>query len=681
VIGRIPIVDVQPVVARGERPARAVTGESFQVSAAVFREGHEMLGAGVVLRGPDGGRGPLAPMRELAPGTDRYGSEVTVTSEGLWHFAVEAWGDPLARWRHDAAIKVPLGQDVELTLGDGAVLFERAAARARPQRPAGPAEKRAATAARDVLQALAGTLRDPALPALDRLAAADSDEITAITDVFPLRDLLTRSAWYPVLVHRERALYGSWYEFFPRSEGAVVDRGPGQPAKSGTLRAAARRLDAIAQMGFDVVYLPPVHPIGTTARKGPNNSLTARPGDPGSPWAIGSPDGGHDAIEPGLGTLADFDALVARAAALGLEVALDLALQTSPDHPWVTEHPEWFTHRSDGTIAYAENPPKKYQDIYPLNFDNDPEGIYAEALRVVRHWMAHGIRIFRVDNPHTKPLPFWDRLLAEIARTDPDVLFLSEAFTRPAMMRTLAVIGFHQSYTYFTWRNTAAELTEYLQELAGPAAAYMRPNFFVNTPDILTEYLQHGGPPAFRVRAVLAATLSPSWGVYSGYELCENVPLVPGSEEYFDSEKYQYRPRDWAHAEHIPAPQADIAPFITRLNMIRKSHPALHWLRNLRFHHCDQPELICFSKSVVTEAGGGERDTVLVVVNLDPYRPREATIWLDLPQLGVGADEGFVATDELSGGSYRWGQANYVRLDPAVAPAHIFTVKTGQPVG
>jgi len=681
VIGRIPIVDVQPVVARGERPARAVTGESFEVSATVFREGHEMLGAGVVLRGPDGGRRPLAPMRELAPGLDRYGAEVTVTSEGRWHFAVEAWGDPLARWRHNAAIKVPLGQDVELTLGDGALLFERAAAQARPGRSAGIGEKREAAGARDALGALAGMLRDPAIPALDRLAVADREEVTAILGEFPLRDLLTRSAWYPVLVHRERALYGSWYEFFPRSEGAVVDRRPGGPPKSGTLRAAAGRLDAVAQMGFDVAYLPPVHPIGTTARKGPNNSLAARSGDPGSPWAIGSPDGGHDAIEPGLGTLADFDAFVGRAAELGLEVALDLALQTSPDHPWVTEHPEWFTRRSDGTIAYAENPPKKYQDIYPLNFDHDPEGIYAEVLRIVRHWMAHGVRIFRVDNPHTKPLPFWDRLLAEIARTDPDVLFLSEAFTRPAMMNTLAVIGFHQSYTYFTWRNSAAELTEYLQELAGPAAAYMRPNFFVNTPDILTEYLQHGGPPAFRVRAVLAAMLSPSWGVYSGYELCENIPLVPGSEEYLDSEKYQYRPRDWAHAEHIPPPQADITPFITRLNMIRKSHPALHRLRNLRFHYCDQPEILCFSKSVGAEGGGGERDTVLIVVNIDPHQPREATVWLDVPALGVGAGQELVVTDELSGGSYRWGQANYVRLDPATAPAHIFTVKTGQPGG
>jgi starch synthase (maltosyl-transferring) len=434
----------------------------------------------------------------------------------------------------------------------------------------------------------------------------------------------------------------------------------------GTLRTAACRLEQIAAMGFDVVYLPPVHPIGVTARKGRNNALRAAPGDPGSPWAIGSPAGGHDAVDPGLGTLADFDDFVRRAGQLGLEVALDLALQASPDHPWVTEHPEWFTTRADGAIAYAENPPKKYQDIYPLNFDNDPEGLYAEALRIVRHWMDHGVRIFRVDNPHTKPLPFWERLLAEVDRTDPDVIFLAEAFTRPAMMHTLAQIGFHQSYTYFTWRNSAAELTAYLRELSGPAAAYMRPNFFINTPDILHEYLQHGGPPAFKVRAVLAAMLSPSWGIYSGYELCEHTPVRPGSEEYLDSEKYQYRPRDWAEAERPPA---GIAPFITRLNAIRKAHPATHWLRNLRFHYTDQPELLCFSKRSQPDS-----DTVLVVVNLDPHRAREATIWLDLPALGMDPGSRFVVSDELSGESYEWGQGNYVRLDPALIPAHIFTV-------
>ena len=638
-----------------------------------------MLGAGAVLRAPDGRRQVLAPMRELAEGTDRYGGEVTVTSTGLWQFQVEAWGDPIARWQHDAAIKIPLGQDVERMLADGAALFERAASGIRLPRAAPGAQRTAAQTAREALAALAPRLRDTSVGSLDRLAAATSDEVAAILAAFPLREMLTSSARFPVFVHRPRALYGSWYEFFPRSEGAQVDRSTGRVVASGTLRTAVRRLDAIARMGFDVAYLPPVHPIGYTARKGANNSLNAAPGDPGSPWAIGSAEGGHDAIHPDLGTIEDFDAFVRRAAELGMEVALDLALQCAPDHPWVTKHPEWFTTRSDGSIAYAENPPKKYQDIFPLNFDNDPEGIYAEVLRIVRYWMDHGVRIFRVDNPHTKPLPFWERLLAEVASTDPDVIFLAEAFTRPAMMAGLAIIGFHQSYTYFTWRNTAAELTAYLLELSGPAAAYMRPNFFVNTPDILNEYLQHGGPPAFRVRAVLAAMFAPSWGVYSGYELCENVPVVPGSEEYMDSEKYQYRPRDWEHTETVAA---DISPFITRLNMIRKNHPALHWLRNLHFHHSDQPEILVFSKSTnVTDDDTRRRDTVLVVVNLDPHQPREATLWLDTAALGLEPGQQFVVTDELTGESYRWGQANYVRLDPAAAPAHIFTVAAGQPPG
>jgi starch synthase (maltosyl-transferring) len=488
---------------------------------------------------------------------------------------------------------------------------------------------------------------------------------------FPLRDLLTTSESYPLLVQRQRALFSAWYEFFPRSEGAVLDPTHRRKPQSGTLRTATTRLDAIAEMGFDVVYLPPVHPIGTTARKGQNNTLIAGPGDPGSPWAIGSPAGGHDAIHPDLGTLQDFDAFVARARSLGLEVAMDFALQASPDHPWVTKHPEWFTTRADGSIAYAENPPKKYQDIYPLNFDNDPEGIYAEVHGLLRHWMDRGVRIFRVDNPHTKPLPFWQRLLGDIAQTDPDVIFLAEAFTRPAMMHALAAIGFQQSYTYFTWRNTAAELTEYMTELAGAAAAYMRPNFFVNTPDILCQYLQHAGPPAFAVRAVLASMLSPSWGVYSGYELGENIPLVPGSEEYLDSEKYAYRPRDWDRAAQLGL---TIAPLLTRLNRIRRAHPALHWLRNLSFHYSDQPDILCFSKRTGPEFPGGP-DLVLVVVNLDPNNAREATVWLDSGALGLDAGAGFRVTDELTGQSFDWGQGNYVRLDPAVAPAHILTVE------
>jgi starch synthase (maltosyl-transferring) len=661
VIGRIPILDVQPAPDQGRRPAKSVAGETFEVSATVFREGHEQLGAGVVLRAPDGSQLPLAMMRELAPGTDRHGADVTIPAEGRWQFRVEAWGDPMAGWQHDAAIKIPLGQDAGLMLAEGALLFDRAAKAAKTPRRE-----------RDLLAAVAAALRDGDRSPMSRLTAASSPEVLAIMAGWPLRTLITRTRWYPVVVHRRRALFGSWYEFFPRSEGAELAGQDGP--QSGTLKSAAGRLDAIAAMGFDVVYLPPVHPIGATARKGPNNTLTAGPGDPGSPWAIGSPDGGHDSLHPDLGTMADFDAFVARAGELGLEVALDLALQASPDHPWVIKHPEWFTTRADGSIAYAENPPKRYQDIYPVNFDNDPEGIYAEVLRTVRLWMDHGVRIFRVDNPHTKPLRFWERLLADIGRTDPDVLFLAEAFTRPAMMHALAMIGFHQSYTYFTWRNTAGELAGYLRELSGPAAAYMRPNFFVNTPDILGHYLQHAGPAAFAVRAVLAAMLSPTWGVYSGYELCENEPAAPGSEEYLNSEKYQYRPRDWAGAQ---AAGATLAPFLARLNRIRRAHPALQELRNLRFHHADQPDLLIFSKVADgADAAGGGRDIVLVVVNLDWREPREATVWLDMPALGLDHNTEFLVTDELSGESYWWRQASYVRLDPSMVPAHIFTVRS-----
>jgi starch synthase (maltosyl-transferring) len=687
VIGRIPILDVEPVVECGRRQAKAVAGETFQVSATVIREGHGMLGAAAVLRDPGGRVGPLVRMRELGPGTDRYGGDVTVTSEGTWHFRVESWSDPIAAWQHDAGIKIPRGQDVELMLAEGALLFERAARSIRQP----PGATRPA-AARTALNALARRLRDRSMPPWDRLAAAQAPQVATVLAEYPLRDMVTRSGWHPVLVERLRALYGSWYEFFPRSEGVQFDPMGRREPISGTLRTAARRLEAIADMGFDVVYLPPVHPIGTTFRKGRNNTLEARPVDPGSPWAIGAPEGGHDAIHPDLGTFADFDAFVARARKLGLEVAIDLALNASPDHPWVKEHPEWFTTRADGTIAYAENPPKKYQDIYNFNFDNDPEGLFAEFDRIVRLWMSHGVRIFRVDNPHTKPLRFWERLLASIRQTDPDVLFLAEAFTRPAMMATLAKVGFHQSYTYFTWRTTKDELTEYLTELSGPDSAYMRPNFFANTPDILHEYLQHGGVPAFKIRAVLAAMLSPSWGIYSGYELCENTPLRPGSEEYLDSEKYQYRPRDW---ETAARDGLGIAPLLTELNRIRRSHVALHWLRNLRFHSVDQPELICFSKRVYGASTISERtsvqaapqtvgqdgnaaDTVLVVVNLDPHQAREATVWLDMPALGMDWHEGFTVTDELSGEIYRWGQANYVRLDPAVRTAHIFSVTRDQ---
>ncbi|MCX5285054.1 alpha-1,4-glucan--maltose-1-phosphate maltosyltransferase [Streptomyces sp. NBC_00198] len=650
--GRIPVVDVRPVVDCGRRPAKAVAGETFQVTATLFGEGHDVVGADVVLCDPEGRPGPWTPMRELAPGTDRWGADVTPTATGRWTYQVEAWSDPVTGWRRAAEIKVPAGLDVGLVLEEGAALYERAAAGI----PEG--------AGRDSVRAAADALRDDSRTPADRLAAALRPEVDAALAGHPLRERLTRSLPLPLLVERERALYGSWYEFFPRSESGQLD-----PPVHGTFRTAAERLPAIAEMGFDVVYLPPIHPIGTTFRKGPDNTLSAAPEDVGVPWAIGSPEGGHDAIHPDLGTLEDFDAFVARAASLNLEIALDFALQCSPDHPWVEKHPEWFHHRSDGTIAYAENPPKKYQDIYPIAFDKDMPGLVTETVRVLRHWMDHGVRIFRVDNPHTKPVVFWERIIAEINATDPDVIFLAEAFTRPAVMRRLAEVGFQQSYTYFTWRNTKQELTEYLTELSGEAAAHMRPNFFANTPDILPGYLQHGGRPAFEVRAVLAATLSPTWGVYAGYELCENAVTREGGEDYLHSEKYQLRPRDWTAADRDGR---TIAPLITRLNRIRRDHPALRALRNLHFHEADNDSLIAYSKR------SGD-DTVVVVANLDPHHTRQATVSLDMPRLGLSRDARVPVRDELTGETYNWGRSNFVRLGPG--GAHVFTVGPAPRIG
>ncbi|TQJ85767.1 alpha-1,4-glucan--maltose-1-phosphate maltosyltransferase [Streptomyces sp. SLBN-31] len=645
-IGRIPVRDVRPVVECGRRPAKAVAGETFQVTATVFREGHDAVAANVVLTDPEGTHGPWTPMRELAPGTDLWGAEVTPTSEGRWTYRVEAWSDPVATWRHNARIKVPAGIDVGLVLEEGADLLQRMAAGV----PAG--------AGRAAVLAATEVLRDESRPAASRLAAALTPEVDAALAAHPLRELVTASETLPLLVERERALYGAWYEFFPRSEGTAEE-------PHGSFRTAARRLRAIAAMGFDVVYLPPIHPIGTTFRKGRNNTLTPGPEDVGVPWAIGSPEGGHDSVHPRLGTMEDFAWFVEQARAQGLEIALDFALQCSPDHPWVHKHPEWFHHRPDGTIAYAENPPKKYQDIYPIAFDADMDGLVAETLRVLRVWMAAGVRIFRVDNPHTKPVVFWQRVIAEINAAAPDVIFLAEAFTRPAMMRTLAQIGFQQSYTYFTWRNSKQELTDYLTELSTDTAAYMRPNFFVNTPDILHEYLQHGGRPAFEVRAVLAATLSPTWGVYSGYELCENIPLRQGSEEYLDSEKYQLKPRDWETAERQGR---TITPLITKLNTIRRRHPALQRLRNLRFHDTDNDAVIAYSKTT-------GQDRILVVANLDPHHTQEATVSLDMPQLGLEWHTFMSVHDELTGETYHWGRNNYVRLEPGRAPAHVLHIQ------
>ncbi|WP_329530227.1 alpha-1,4-glucan--maltose-1-phosphate maltosyltransferase [Streptomyces sp. NBC_01450] len=651
-IGRIPIVDVLPVVECGRRPAKAAVGETFEVTATVFGEGRDVLGAEVVLCDPSGRPGPRAPMRELDLGTDRWGAEVTPDAVGRWTYLVEAWSDPVAAWRHAAGIKVPAGIDAGLVLEEGAALYERAAA-AVPD-----------PAARAVVRAAANALRDGSRRPTARLTAALAPEVTATLAEHPLRERVSRSLPMPLLVERERALYGAWYEFFPRSESGQLD-----PSVHGTFRSAAERLPAVAEMGFDVVYLPPIHPIGTTFRKGPDNSLSASRRDVGVPWAIGSAEGGHDAIHPDLGTIDDFDAFVRRAAELRLEVALDFALQCSPDHPWVEKHPEWFHHRADGSIAYAENPPKKYQDIYPIAFDQDMPGLVQETLRVLRYWMDHGVRIFRVDNPHTKPVVFWERVIADINRTDPNVIFLAEAFTRPAIMHRLAAVGFQQSYTYFTWRNTKQELTDYLTELSCGTAAFMRPNFFVNTPDILPGYLQRGGRPAFEVRAVLAATLSPSWGLYAGYELCENDPVGPASEEYRNSEKYELRPRDW---ESAAREGSTIAPLITELNRIRRSHKALHALRNLHFHQTDNEALIAYSKR------SGD-DMVVVVVNLDPHHTQEATVSLDMPQLGLDWHESVPVRDELTGETYRWGRADFVRLGPG--GAHVLAVDTSQRIG
>jgi starch synthase (maltosyl-transferring) len=430
-------------------------------------------------------------------------------------------------------------------------------------------------------------------------------------------------------------------------------------------------------MGFDIVYLPPIHPVGRVNRKGPNNTLNPGPTDPGVPWAIGSEEGGHDAVHPDLGTIEDFDHFVAAARENGLEVALDLALQCAPDHPWAREHPEWFTTRADGSIAYAENPPKKYQDIYPLNFDNDPEGIYAEVLRIVEHWIAHGVSVFRVDNPHTKPVEFWEWLIRTVNDRHPDVIFLAEAFTRPAMMHTLGKVGFQQSYTYFTWRTSKAELTEYLTELTGEPAAYMRPNFWPNTPDILHEFLQYGGPAAFKLRAVLASTLSPCWGMYSGYELCEHVAVRHGSEEYLDSEKYQYRPRDWASYERGgPNEDRSIAPYLARLNELRRDHPALQQLRGTTFHEAHDDHTLVYSRRVAADVTpNGREDCLVVVVNLDPHGARETTVKLDMPALGMDYHDSFTVHDLITGDTFRWGEYNYVRLDPHVQPAHVFHLR------
>ncbi|MFF4418720.1 alpha-1,4-glucan--maltose-1-phosphate maltosyltransferase [Streptosporangium sp. NPDC001559] len=658
--GRLGIDDVFPVVGARCHPAKTVVGEHLPVEATIWREGHEPVSAAVVWRGPSSRTATRVPMTCADEGTDRWQATVVADRQGMWTFQVEAWSDPWLTWRRTVEVKLEatvapgatgsgarrLANDLER----GARLLERQAHRVR-RRPW----------ARILTEAAAVLRREDLTPA-ERAAPALSPAVQALFDMNPPRELLTRGARHEVWADRDRALHGAWYEVFPRSTGGLDRRG--RPVH-GSFASTAADLPRIADMGFDVVYLPPVHPIGEVNRKGRNNALRAAPGDVGSPWAIGSREGGHDAVHPALGDLGDFDALVAEARLLGLEIALDLALQCAPDHPWVEAHPEWFTRLPDGSVAHAENPPKLYEDIYPLNFDNDPEGLYAEILRVVEFWIEHGVRIFRVDNPHTKPLNFWNRLIWSVKERHPDVLFLAEAFTRPAMLKGLAKLGFSQSYTYFTWRDSKAELTEYLTELAA-STHFLRPNLFVNTPDILPLALQHAGPSSFAIRAALAALLSPTWGMYSGFELGENLPVEEGSEEFLDSEKYQLRTRDY---EGELRRGRSIAPWVRILNRARHDHPALQGLRTLRFHKVDNDDLLVFSK---TDPPTG--DTVVCVVTLNPAGVEKGTMILDLPAIGLAPGARFEVRDEVSGRTRELGARSTVRIDPEEAVAQILTV-------
>ncbi len=656
-IGRIPVLGIFPQVEGGRWPAKGFVGEVIPFGALVFREGHDAVGAHLELEAPDG-TVIDRPLTRTHSWDDEWRGLAQVTSEGDWRFRIRSFSDDYATWEHNASVKIAAGVDVELMFALGAELFARLAAESsRPE------------ADRALFAEVAATLGATAGPQTERLASAYQKAVTDALAVRPAESLVTHSAWHPLRVERTRAGSGSWYEFFPRSIGAEQDADG--TWRSGTFRTAAERLPAVAAMGFDVLYLPPIHPIGEAYRKGRNNTLDPQPGDPGSPWAIGGAAGGHDAVHPDLGTLEDFDRFVAEAKQAGLEIALDFALQASPDHPWVKEHPEWFTTLPDGTIAYAENPPKKYQDIYPINFDNDPAGIRAEALRLLEFWIARGVSIFRVDNPHTKPLDFWEWVIHEVNAAHPEVVFLAEAFTRPAAMQGLAKVGFQQSYTYFTWRNTKTEIEEFFTSISQETDAFFRPNLFVNTPDILTEYLQFGGTAAYRIRSVLAATGAPTWGVYSGFELIENVAR-PGAEENLDNEKYEYKPRDFVAAE---AAGRSIAEDITRLNAIRRVHPALGQLRNLRFHASDDDSIVVYSKHLDGEfTPDGVSDTVIVVVNVDPHSVRETTVHLDLTEFGLRPGAVFGVTDLLSGNHWEWSDHNYVRLDAFTQPAHILHV-------
>jgi starch synthase (maltosyl-transferring) len=632
----ILIEAVSPCVDGGRYAAKGVVGEPCIVEADIFRDRHSLVHA--VLRWQKKGdeRFREAPMTLFD--NDRFRGEFPLADAGPYVFTIEAWTHQFGSWYQRYERKVKAQRDAALDLREGIHLLELSATRAQG-------------ADRGSLEEAIAQLKRPVSPE-DTLDVLNKGPICTIMAALDEReDAVTFERQLTVFALRPKALFSTWYELFPRSEG-------------GTLRAAERRLPKLRQMGFDVVYLTPIHPIGTTNRKGRNEAPVAAPTDPGSPWAIGSRAGGHTAIEPGLGTLEDFDHFVATARALGIEVALDFAIQCSPDHPWVTEHPDWFEHRADGTIRYAENPPHEYQDVYRVDFDTqDRVGLYTELYRVLMFWIARGVTAFRVDNPHTKPVPFWEWIIAKVQASNPEVIFLAEAFTRPKMMKALAKVGFTQSYSYFTWRNEKKELEEYLTELTKTDMRhYFIPNFFTNTHDVLPEFLQRGGPAAFRLRLVLASTLSPSYGIYSGYELCER-DAEPGTERYADSEIFEVKTRDY------DAP-GNLNSLMETLNRIRRENPALQELANVEFLKTNNDNVTFYLKSTADRS-----NQLLVAVNLDPWEPHHCIVDVPLHKIGKRSGESYRVHDLLTGERYTWGEKNYVRLDPAFSPAHILLVE------
>jgi starch synthase (maltosyl-transferring) len=640
---RVVIESVSPQVDCGRFAVKRTLGETVQVEADIFTDGHDAVSGQLLYRREGESDWRRAFMRPLV--NDRWAASFEVDALGRWSYCVRAWVDHFETWRRDLVKRRNAGQDLSIEFQRGAALVDAAAARADEQAA--------------VLQGLARELRDET--SRRRYVVATDETLASIMREHPDPALVEQvPESFAVTVDPVRARFSTWYELFPRSASS-------DPARHGTFRDCESRLAYVASMGFDVLYLPPVHPIGLAHRKGPNNSVRARPEDPGSPWAIGASDGGHKSVHPQLGTLEDFRRLVAAARERGIELALDIAFQASPDHPYVREHPEWFLERPDGSIQYAENPPKKYQDIYPFHFESPQwRALWQELKSVVDFWVGEGVRIFRVDNPHTKPFAMWEWLIGEVKAQDPDVVFLAEAFTRPKVMHRLAKLGFTQSYTYFAWRNTRHELIEYFTELTASASReYFRPNLWPNTPDILTEYLQFSGRAGFMVRLTLAATLGASYGIYGpAFELMEHSPREPGSEEYLDSEKYQQRQWDLERADSL-------APFIARINRIRHDNPALQTDWTLHFHDVDNDALICYSKAA--EDGS---NTVLCVVNLDPHHVQSGWLTLDLEALGVDEVGPYQAHDLLSEARFLWhGRRNYVSLDPAQGPAHVLLVR------